>query len=68
MNRFIFFTGLILITVFSISSFAQKYFQQEANYRIDVKLDDSIHFLSGFEEIEYTNNSPDELEFIYFHL
>ena len=68
MNRFIFFLGLILISVFSISVFAQTYFQQEVNYKIEVKLNDSIHFLSGFEEIEYINNSPDNLEFIYFHL
>ena len=46
----------------------QDYFQQEVNYHIDVSLDDRKHELSGFESIEYINNSPDTLSFIYFHL
>jgi hypothetical protein len=44
------------------------YFQQEVNYNIEVTLDDQRHFLYGDIEIEYTNNSPDDLDFIYFHL
>jgi hypothetical protein len=47
---------------------SQEYFQQEVNYRINVTLDDRKHELSGFESIEYINNSPDTLGFIYFHL
>lgn len=48
---------------------AQKtYFQQEVNYSIKVSLNDENHTLTGFETIEYSNNSPDTLEFIYFHL
>jgi len=48
--------------------FGQDYFQQEVNYTISVRLDDERHFLHGFETIEYHNNSPEALEFIYFHL
>lgn len=47
---------------------SQQYFQQEVNFKIDVKLNDKSHELSAFETIEYINNSPDDLEFIYFHL
>jgi len=47
---------------------AQDYFQQEVNYKIDVRLDDSLHLLNAFEEIEYVNNSPDQLSFLYFHI
>jgi hypothetical protein len=48
---------------------AQKpYFQQEVNYTIHVKLDDVKHELTGEESMEYINNSPDELTFIYIHL
>jgi len=53
---------------FSFQIFAQNYFQQETNYTIKVKLNDSEHSLSAFETIEYVNNSPDTLDFIYFHL
>jgi hypothetical protein len=51
------------------ASFGQTtYFQQKVNYRIDVTLDDIENTLEGFEIINYTNNSPDTLHFIWFHL
>ncbi|HFC01409.1 MAG TPA: hypothetical protein ENJ53_11435, partial [Phaeodactylibacter sp.] len=46
----------------------QNYFQQEVNYDIEVTLDDKNHILKGVANIEYINNSPDELNEIYFHL
>lgn len=55
--------------IFPISEgFSQKYFQQTVNYDIHVVLNDSRNELSGFESIEYINNSPDTLRFLYFHL
>lgn len=47
---------------------SQVYFQQEVNFNINVSLNDTLHTLSAFEKIEYINNSPDTLHFIYFHL
>ncbi|MBI3137842.1 MAG: M1 family metallopeptidase [Sphingobacteriales bacterium] len=44
------------------------YWQQQVNYTIDVSLDDTEHRLTGFEKIDYINNSPDTLRFIWFHL
>lgn len=44
------------------------YWQQRVNYNIDVALDDVRHELNGSITIEYTNYSPDELSFIWFHL
>ncbi|MBD2714697.1 M1 family metallopeptidase [Microvirga sp. STR05] len=44
------------------------YWQQQVNYSIDVTLDDKQHLLTGREELVYTNNSPDALPFIWFHL
>ena len=44
------------------------YFQQKADYKIDVTLNDIENTLDGFEIINYTNNSPDTLYFIWFHL
>lgn len=43
------------------------YWQQQVNYTIDVSLNDTEHSLTGFEKIDYTNNSPDTLKFIWFH-
>lgn len=56
----------ILLSLPDASS--QDYFQQEVNYEIHVTLNDIIHELNGFESIEYINNSPDTLMFLYFHL
>jgi len=44
------------------------YFQQEVAYRIEVTLNDSAHTLSAFMSLDYTNNSPDTLTTIWFHL
>ncbi len=44
------------------------YWQQQVNYTINVSLDDSRHSLKGFATIDYTNNSPDTLSFIWFHI
>jgi len=47
---------------------SQVYFQQEVNFKIDVSLNDTLHEFNAFERIEYINNSPDTLQFLYFHL
>src|SRR5665648_21220 len=61
------FISLIILGSFSEAS-SQDYFQQKVNYKIQVSLNDQVHELSAFEPIEYINNSPDSLHFIYFHL
>ncbi|HMU71378.1 MAG TPA: M1 family metallopeptidase, partial [Ferruginibacter sp.] len=43
------------------------YWQQQVNYSIDVTLNDVQHTLDGFVKMEYTNNSPDTLRFIWIH-
>ena len=65
--RKLLFISLIIFITFP-DAIAQKYFQQEVNYQIVVTLNDQIHELNAFESIEYTNNSPDTLQFMYFHL
>ncbi len=44
------------------------YWQQKIDYRIDVKLVDAENALEGFEKLDYYNNSPDSLNFIWFHI
>ena len=54
---------------FSSALIAQKpYFQQEVNITMDVKLEDSKHQVAGDWKMEYINNSPDTLPYIYIHL
>lgn len=47
---------------------SQTYWQQQADFTIDVTLNDKDKTLDGFERIVYTNHSPDTLRFIWFHL
>jgi len=44
------------------------YYQQQADYKMSLKLDDANSRLSGYETITYTNNSPDELKFLWIQL
>ena len=44
------------------------YYQQQADYKIDVELDDKKAKLTGLETITYSNNSPDNLEYLWVQL
>jgi aminopeptidase N len=44
------------------------YWQQDVHYTITASLDDKTDIIDGAIELVYTNNSPDELPFVYFHL
>jgi len=44
------------------------YWQNGADYTIDVNLNETTKEISGSETITYTNNSPDELEFLWMQL
>ena len=44
------------------------YYQQQADYKIDIELDDKNSKLSGSETITYYNNSPDTLDYLWIQL
>lgn len=44
------------------------YYQQKADYKIDVKIDDATQRITGNETITYTNNSPESLEYLWIQL
>ena len=44
------------------------YWQNSADYKIDVSLNDVTKEISGSETITYTNNSPDALDFLWMQL
>ena len=45
-----------------------RYWQQQANYDIDVRLNDQNQQLIGRETITYTNHSPDTLNYLWLQL
>lgn len=46
----------------------QAYWQNAASYIIKAKLNDQLDRISGSVELTYTNNSPEDLDFIWFQL
>jgi hypothetical protein len=45
-----------------------RYWQNRADYKIGSTLDTALHSVSGDVEIFYTNNSPDNLKFLWLQL
>ncbi|MFY0673070.1 MAG: M1 family metallopeptidase [Bacteroidia bacterium] len=45
-----------------------EYWQQKADYDIDITLDDDKQTITGAETITYTNNSPDALKYLWLQL
>lgn len=45
-----------------------KYWQNRADYQLDVKLDEEKNEVSGTEILTYTNNSPQKLGFVWMQL
>ena len=45
-----------------------EYYQQKADYQINVELDEEKNILEGNETITYTNNSPDVLNYLWVQL
>jgi len=44
------------------------YYQQRADYQMEIRLDDENHHIYGYETITYTNNSPDVLDYLWVQL
>lgn len=44
------------------------YWQQEADYKMDVHLNVETNQFTGSQKMTYTNNSPDSLNKVYYHL
>ena len=62
--------NLIFLIVFG-GGFSQNntsYWQQKADYKIAIDLDVETHQYKGIQELTYTNNSPDTLYRVFYHL
>ncbi len=58
--------------IFWISAFTNAqntaYWQQHATYKMNVAVDVKTYLYKGHQELVYTNNSPDTLKKVYYHL
>ncbi|WP_159472775.1 M1 family metallopeptidase [Chryseobacterium sp. 18068] len=63
--------SFIILFAFIISQFqAQQnaYYQQAAQYKMDIDVNAEQFTYKGNQTLNYSNNSPDELNVVYFHL
>lgn len=61
---------LLSISLIALSGHAQKsgYWQQQADYKMEVTMDVNTYRYQGQQEVVYKNNSTDTLRKVYFHL
>ena len=59
---------LFLLLAFVQLSFSQNYWQQHVEYFMDINVDVSDFTFSGKQKLIYTNNSPDTINKVYYHL
>lgn len=63
------FCGFLLVYSPALKGNSNKnYWQQSIHYKMEVTLDVNTNKYSGKQSIKYTNNSPDVLDKVYFHL
>lgn len=63
-------TAVVFLTT-AVSSFAQNdpcYWQQKVDYKMDIQMDVNNFQYKGKQELKYTNNSPDTLNKVFYHL
>ncbi|MFN8864244.1 MAG: M1 family metallopeptidase [Flavobacteriales bacterium] len=60
--------SLILIALMGMVAGAQGYWQQRLNYVMDVTMDHITHKYTGKQVLTYTNNSPEALTHVFYHL
>ena len=59
---------LLFLLFFVQFSFSQNYWQQHVDYKMDINMDVSDFTFNGKQELVYTNNSPDTINKVYYHL
>ena len=61
----------IFLTLFFVGAIAQNntgYWQQKVDYKMEIDLDVDTHQYKGSQELTYSNNSPDTLYRVFYHL
>jgi len=69
MNSKILFSITLFFLFFATGfSQGQNYWQQRAEYKMDIDVDTENHQFSGTQQLTYYNNSPDTLTRVFYHL
>jgi hypothetical protein len=68
MMRKLLLLSIVALNWGSIYAQSTTYWQQHADYKMDVVMDVKNYQYKGKQELVYTNNSPDTLRKVYYHL
>ena len=68
MKKGITFICFMFVTVVFALQNNTPYWQQKADYTMDIDMDVQTYQYKGKQKLVYTNNSPDELTHVYYHL
>ena len=65
--------GLFLLICISFTSLLSaqpgpEYWQQAVNYEMDIDMNVETNRYDGYQKLSYTNNSPDTLDRVFYHL
>lgn len=63
-----FYIAFFIVFFGLISAQQDAYYQQYAKYKMDIDVDVANYTYQGKQTLTYTNNSPEELNKVYFHL
>lgn len=65
-----FYSSILFVCLSAVLLFGQSAdrWQQHVNYTMDISLDTDKHLIDGSQTIIYTNNSPDTLNKVFYHL
>jgi len=64
----IFLALSILTSIWATAQNNTSYWQQKVDYKMDVDMDVKNYQYTGIQELVYTNNSPDTLNRVFYHL
>lgn len=68
MKKILFSVLLAVTGMFAQNNPNPGYWQQHADYKMDVAMDVKTYRYTGKQELVYTNNSPDTLRRVFYHL
>lgn len=64
----IIFSTLFFLLIATVSVGQNCYWQQEVDYQMEIDMDVTTNQFTGKQQLNYTNNSPDTLKKVFYHL
>lgn len=68
MKQLLVFLFAVVTTLTTLSAQNTAYWQQHVDYTMDVNMDVKTYQYTGTQKLVYTNNSPDALNRVFYHL